>query len=314
MIPTRADASGFSSWIFDSHLTSVAELAALEEPVSLLRDHSEGHPMLACGEQVLDRLLRMAVVEEPAGGSDVELGSGLGILEPELVAQEVGEHVVVAEELTGAVQPDQEERALLEVVQHRPGVGGTGHRVAQLDGEPPEHRGLEQEATDVGWLLLDHLLHEVLRDQTVAAGERVDGHTHVRHVLQGDRSELETHHPAIGAVGQSPDLVVGQLALGDRGEQLPGLSRCEGQIGTTDLDEPPRRSGGATTEDRDGVVVTTLTAAGRPVTRSPTSLSRARLVRRCTSSRTSTMSPERSSREDRNPSARTGHRGSIRRS
>ena len=84
-------------------------LAALEEAVAESGDLGERLVVLAGPQQVLDRLLGATVFMEPPRGTRVQGARGRGVLGLELIAQQLGEEVVVAEVGAGHVQRDDEQ-------------------------------------------------------------------------------------------------------------------------------------------------------------------------------------------------------------
>ena len=88
--------------------------------------------------------------------------------------QDVGEQVVVAVPGALPVERDKKEVAALEVLQHPGAVGATGDSVTQRTGESVEDGGAEQEVADLCGLSGKNLVGEVVDDEPVAAGERLD--------------------------------------------------------------------------------------------------------------------------------------------
>ena len=125
------------------------------------------------GERVPDGVLGQAVAayQSLARGAARDL---VGVLGEQAGAQDVGEQVVVAEPGALGVERHDEQVVALEVLQHRAAVGLAGDRVAQGTGEPVEDGGAEQELAHLGGLPGQHLVGEVVDDEPVAAGERLD--------------------------------------------------------------------------------------------------------------------------------------------
>ena len=72
------------------------------------------------------------------------------------------------------VERDHEQVAAFQVLQHLRAVGAAGDGVAQGPGESVEDGGAEQEVADALGLPGQHLVGEVVDDEPVAAGERLD--------------------------------------------------------------------------------------------------------------------------------------------
>ena len=98
--------------------------------------------------------------------------SGYSVEEPG--AQCVSEQVVVAVPLPLVVERDDEQVPALEDLQPLAAVVAAGERVAQRPRQLREHRGVEEEPANVLGLAVEHLLDQVVQDEAVAAGERVD--------------------------------------------------------------------------------------------------------------------------------------------
>ncbi len=122
----------------------------------------------------------------------------------ESCAQRVGEEVVIAVPAPLVVQGDQEQVRAFEGLQHALPVGPAGQRLAQATGELVEHAGVEQEFPDLVRLALQDLLDEIVQDEPVAPGERLDEIGDVvgrpgRMTSHREGSQLESGGPALGA-------------------------------------------------------------------------------------------------------------------
>ena len=163
-----------------------------------------GGPVEVLGrERVPDRVRDEVVGGVPVAGPPVQVRHLVGVLGEQACVQHVGEQVVVAVPGALRVERDDEEVAALEVLQHPGAVGAAGDRVAQGAGEPVEDGGAEQEVADLGGLAGQHLVGEVVDDEPVAAGERLDEAgdlVALRDAAQGERGELEAGDPALGAL------------------------------------------------------------------------------------------------------------------
>ena len=101
----------------------------------------------------------------------MQLVDQLGFLVDQPGAEHVGEQVVIAVPVAAVVERDEEQVRPIELLERRPPAGSAGDRVAERAGQPVEHRGLQQERSDLFGLAVEHLLDEVVDDEAVVAGE-----------------------------------------------------------------------------------------------------------------------------------------------
>ena len=88
-------------------------------------------------------------------------------------------------------------------------VGAAGDGVAQRPGEPVEDGGAEQEVADLARLPGQHLVGQVVDDEPVAAGERLDEAGDLgraRDAAQREGGELQAGDPALGALLERLDV------------------------------------------------------------------------------------------------------------
>ena len=133
----------------------------------------------------------------------MQLRDQVGVLGEQACVQHVGEQVVVAVPGALGVQRDHEQVGALEVRQHRGAAGLPADRVAQGAGEPVEDRGAQQEVAHLGRLAGQDLVGQVVDDEPVAAGERLDEVRDLgpgRDRPQRQRGELKAGDPALGAL------------------------------------------------------------------------------------------------------------------
>ena len=131
-----------------------------------------GGPLeVMAGHGVGDRLGLIARRLVPGAGPPVQLVDPLGLFVGHSRPEHVGEEVVVAVPEAAIVERDEEEVRPIEPLEHRLPATATGDRIAQRPGEPVHDGGLEQEASDFLGLAFQHLLGEVVDDETVIAGE-----------------------------------------------------------------------------------------------------------------------------------------------
>jgi hypothetical protein len=151
--------------------------------------------------------------------------------------------VVVAVPPPLVVQGDDEEVLPLEGVQHRPAARSTGQGVAEAAGQLVEHRGVEQELPHLVRLPVQHLLQQVVQNEAVVAGERIDeGGRPVRIARLGaparrQRGQLQADRPSLGAGLQSGDVHGIEIQPHDVVEERAGLVGREAQVRGTELQE-----------------------------------------------------------------------------
>ena len=104
----------------------------------------------------------------PACGPPVQLSLVLRLGGVEVVAQQLGEQVVVAERHPGGVEAGDEQVRRLDVGEGHPGPEQHG---GQLGGELVDHAGVEQEAAHLGRLRAEQLGRQVLGDHLGGPGE-----------------------------------------------------------------------------------------------------------------------------------------------
>lgn len=70
------------------------------------------------------------------------------------------------------IKRDHEEIGVVQSFQDGLAAASSGDRVAQPGGQPIQDRCLEQKVPQGLWLLVQHLLDEVIQDEVVTARER----------------------------------------------------------------------------------------------------------------------------------------------
>ena len=106
--------------------------------------------------------------------------------------------------------------------------------------EPVEDCGAEQEVANLRGLPGQNLVGQVVDDEPVAAGERLDevGDLFVvRDAAQGECGELQAGDPALRAVLQRVHVGCGELQPHHLVEELPRLGWGEAQVGGAQLSE-----------------------------------------------------------------------------
>jgi hypothetical protein len=129
---------------------------------------------VATGERVADRLSALLVLPVPLARPVVQIWDLVAGLLFEVGAQDIGEEAVVAVPLASVVERDYEEVGSIEPLQD--GLAGTvsGDGVAERPAELVEDARAQEEASDRLGLAGEYLLHEVIDDIAVVAGEPGD--------------------------------------------------------------------------------------------------------------------------------------------
>ena len=99
-------------------------------------------------------------------------------------AECVGEQVVVAVPLARRIKGNDEQVASLESFQRLLPVGAAGQCVTQRAAQLSQYGGVEEELARLVRLAAQYLFHEIVEDEAVAAGERLD---------EGSRIVLTAH-------------------------------------------------------------------------------------------------------------------------
>ena len=139
---------------------------------------------VVAGDRMRDRVIGAAVFGVPPGRCAVQALHTVGLLAGEPSPQRVGEEVVVAVPPPLVVEGDDEQVRALEDREHVVSVVPAGERVTQRAGEPAEDRRVEQEGARLRRLAVQDLLDEIVEDEAVAPGERLDDLAGVAAVAQ----------------------------------------------------------------------------------------------------------------------------------
>ena len=151
--------------------------------------------------------------------------------------------MVVAVPLPLVVEGDDEQVPALEDLQRLAAVVAAGERVAQRAGHLLEHRGVEEEPANVAGLAVEHLLDQVVQDEAVAAGERVDKAGHptgvpgVSAAAGRESGQLQPGGPSLGAVLEGGDVRRIEVEAHDVIEECVRLLGGEAQVRGAQLKE-----------------------------------------------------------------------------
>jgi hypothetical protein len=167
----------------------------------------------------------------------VELADAFGLLVEETRAQHVGEEVVVPVPVPAIVERYDEEVRPVELLEHRLAARRAGDGIAQGTGEPVEDTGVQEEVANVVGLAVEHLLHEVVDDEPIVAGEARDEPTDVVAALHRQRRELQRRDPSLGTGFERVDVGRAQRQTHRLVEVARGFVRGEAQVGGANLAE-----------------------------------------------------------------------------
>ena len=104
----------------------------------------------------------------------MELALARRIGQPQLVAEQLGEEVVVAVPLASGVERHEKEVRGLDGPQHRGGAFAASHGIAEPGVEAVEHRRSQQKVSEIVVLPSQHLGGQVVHHQAVVPGEVTD--------------------------------------------------------------------------------------------------------------------------------------------
>ena len=116
--------------------------------------------------------------------------------------QQIGEQMVIPPPAADVVELDHEQAGPVRFFEQVLAVVAARDGVAQGPAEALEHRRLEEEAAELGTLLFEDLLGQVVKDVPVAAGERGHEAGDVRLAAQRQGRQLQARRPALGPFGQ----------------------------------------------------------------------------------------------------------------
>ena len=167
----------------------------------------------------------------------MQFGHTLGLFVQQARVQYVGKELVIAVPLATVVERGQEQVSTIQGIEHGFATVLARDVVAEWSGQPAQDGGLQQEGLDLVGLALHHLLHQVVDDVAVIAGEARDEAGEVVPSLHRERRELESGDPPLGATRQRGHIGRRQLQAHPIVEVCRRFVRREAQLGRANLDQ-----------------------------------------------------------------------------
>jgi hypothetical protein len=199
-----------------------------------LDEASRPFEVLGC-QGVPHCVFREAVPLVPLAGRGMHRRHVVGVLLQDARAEHFGEEVVVAVPLPLVIEWDDEQVVALQGREHRAAAVQPGDGVAQRPGQPVEEGGAQQEFSDSVRLVLQHLLHQVVDEESVAAGEGGDEAGDVLLLPQREGGQLQTGDPPFGAGLEGDDVVSRETQTHRPVEEVHGLLAREAQVRGAEL-------------------------------------------------------------------------------
>ena len=137
------------------------------------------------------------------------------------------------------VERNEEQVQALQRFQHVLPDLPSRHRVAQGHRQPLQNGCLQQEVLDIIWLLLKHLLKQVIQNIALATGERPDKMIGFLVGLQRHGDHLQCGCPALRARFDRGDMIGRERDSQHLIEQGCDLGVVEAQIGGPQFDNLP---------------------------------------------------------------------------
>ena len=191
------------------------------------------------GQRVRYRIAGETMLLMPGGRSAVQRRDPAGLFGLQPGAEQVGEQLVITPPAAHLIQRQQEQAGLLDRLQHRLAAGPAGDRIAQLPGQPLQHRGFQQEGAHLLALPLEHLLGQEVQHVAVGAGERCHEPGNIGLPAQRQGGQLQPGRPSLGAVCQRGHGRIGQVSTGGFAEHGGSLFGGAPQVGGAQLGELP---------------------------------------------------------------------------
>ena len=153
----------------------------------------------------------------------------------EVGAKDVGEEVVIAVPPAPVIEWDDQEVGSLEPLQHGLSTSAFGYGVAERPAELVKDARAKEKASDLVGLSGEYLLHQVIDDVAVVAGETGDEAGNVVTSLHRKRCQLQGSDPALRAGFECINVLRPQIETHDFVEVRRGLLGREAQISGADL-------------------------------------------------------------------------------
>jgi hypothetical protein len=172
----------------------------------------------------------------PIGGPAVQHGLELRLIADEVGAEHLRQERVATKPRVGAIDRLDGDVAAREAGQHRGGVAGFQHGVAQRRGQSREDRGAAQERELVLCQIAEHLVTDVGGEQPIAPTELVDRLRRAILLLDRQRGEVQADGPSLRQ-GHQPIDLAGFEPDARAVEQHRRLEPRHGQLARSELHE-----------------------------------------------------------------------------
>ena len=234
---------------------------ALDEGVDeAASEQPECFCVLACHQEMTERILDVVPVDEEGGGASMEGPLAVRVVRVESVPHQVSEQMVVPVCISG--QFDEEEVPVVDAPEQCPGVTPVGYGRATLRVEHVEDRSREQEVEDLSGLAFEYLRSEEVCDGAWRLRELCQEEFGERFVAKGDGSHLDAGGPTLSAGREELDL--GLVQFDSELDQDGGdLGLRESEVGVAHLEQLPMRTKSVQRELRLGSATDDHTTVGR---------------------------------------------------
>src|SRR5215203_2498544 len=201
----------------------------------MARDQQARALMVRGRDSVPDGAVEVPLALQPGARPAVQNRYQFGATALELVAQELGEELMVTVPFTSLVQGNQKQVGASELAQELARPLSIHHSVAKWSCKSPQDRGPEQEPFHLLGDARQNLLRQKVHDIAVASLERFDKGVLVLPILQGERSEVEARRPPFGALEQQPEVVGADVKPHRLVQKVGGFLLREGKLLVADL-------------------------------------------------------------------------------
>ena len=256
---TRLACSGLRSHL-GGEAVQHATIACDEGGDEAASEQVERGGFITCHQQVTERPLDVAGIDEERGGAPMQGLLAVRIVGVESVAQQLTEQVVVPVGVAG--QLDEEEVPFVDAAEQHACVAAVGHSRASLWVELVEHRRCEEEVEDLRGLAFEDLGSEEVRDGPWRLRELRQEEIGDRFIAKRDGGHLDARRPTLGAGGEELDLVLVQIDS-EPGHDGGDFGLCESEFGVAYLEQSTVRPESVQRELWFGSAGDDHTAAGR---------------------------------------------------